>query len=53
MSHRNARLTPTGRRIIIEPVLSCPVLSLPVLSGRPVAHVPRKWASPVPPPTAG
>jgi transposase InsO family protein len=29
MSHRNARLTPTGRRIIIERVLS----------GRPVAHV--------------
>jgi transposase-like protein len=29
MSHHNARLTPTGRRIIIERVLS----------GRPVAHV--------------
>jgi transposase InsO family protein len=29
MSHRNARLTPTGRRILIERVLS----------GRPVAHV--------------
>jgi transposase InsO family protein len=29
MSHRNARLTPTGRRIIIERVLA----------GRPVAHV--------------
>jgi transposase len=29
MSHRNARLTPAGRRIIIERVLS----------GRPVAHV--------------
>ena len=29
MSHRNARLTPNGRRIIIERVLA----------GRPVAHV--------------
>jgi transposase len=29
MSHRNARLTPTGRRILVERVLA----------GRPVAHV--------------